>query len=381
MNSLQEIEAVVNELISQFLNRIKSGERKKFNTLQLEKKVIQNFNNLKQYDEVGGSKRFSLCIQQFMATGILIKPTTAKAINIGSSNLCEWYWLRAAQPAEEWSYNQILEVSDLIDLTFYIKNPKLQTSDVWAKIKCIHKFLQTRHLRVPISREQRSLQIFSGLSPWVETETKEKWLGSETGKVFLKRLNINLNHLVAYTLREPFIYYNNPRSSEVKEVLVLEGLSAYDTCKRMLYENIPWCFGPEPDLIIFGAGFQILGNFEYIIELDCKPSNITVRYVGDVDPEGYKIYTEFKRVYSPYDYNIVQSDSMYEWMLKYGFHAKAPILTEQKINDRQFATFISEIKSEEAIERILMLKIRHERVAQEVFNLEAILESSTVGGD
>lgn len=364
------IESVLKDIINSVQRNIKNGERKKVITTQLEEKVIAGYSSLKLYDEAGGFFEFSSCVNEFILKGIFIVPSTSSVLKKGSNKMREWYWVCCTEKVEGWGYEKFLEVSDLLDISFYKNHRVFQTNDEWMKIKLVHEFLKNKHLYIPISREQRSLQIFNSMFPWLENVPKEKWLGSDSGKLFLKRLKLTLSSLVAYQLREPFTYFKNPRSQSICEILVLEGLSAYDTCKRLLNTTDSWIFGPAPDLIIFGAGYQIIGNFEYILELEKEPESIHVLYAGDLDPEGYKIYLDFKAAHPKY--RIELATFLYEWMLGVGMKYKQPIITQQKIQESQFNRFLYEFMNEETKYTLKLLKEKNERIAQEVLNFETL---------
>lgn len=230
-------EQIISHLLEIFSQPLKIGSKKKVNMFAIEKEVIRAFHDINKYQEVGGSQFFSLVINQMLNDGILEIPRTARIIKKGPESLREWYWLRDNKELKGWSYDQYVEVSDLLDLSYYRSYPFLQTEDEWRKIKIIHAFMKEKHLRSPISREERSLQLFSQLSPWNEREEKEKWLGSKEGKSFLNRLKVTLDELVCYPVREPFVYYKNPKATDVREVLVLEGLSTFNACKQLIHRN------------------------------------------------------------------------------------------------------------------------------------------------
>ncbi|WP_145410819.1 hypothetical protein [Paenibacillus xylanexedens] len=364
-------EQVIIHLIENASQQLKLGSRKKLNTFVLEKEVIRAFQNINRYQKAGGFQIFSSVIRQLLNDGILEIPKTARIIQKGSESLREWYWLRNNNQLPNWSYGQLVEVSDLLDLSYYQSHPVLQTENEWQKIKIIHTFLKKRHLRTPISREERSLYLMCQLPIWAEKEEKEKWLGSKEGKSFLNRIKVTLDDLVCYPVREPFVYYKSPGVTRVKEILVLEGLSTFNTCKKLIHAE-KWPFGIKPDLLIFGAGFRIIGNFEYIIELLPNLDSVNLRYAGDLDPEGYKIFIDFKRAYPYLCINL--ATEFYEWSLSHGYGQKTSIITEQKITDTQFALFLSEFQDPETKKSITLLLQNKERIAQEVFNTESLVD-------
>ncbi|MGZ0043076.1 Wadjet anti-phage system protein JetD domain-containing protein [Paenibacillus ottowii] len=364
-------EEIISYLLDNLSQRLRIGSRKKVSMFAIEKEVIRAFHDINRYQAGGGFQLFSLVIDQLLNDGILEIPRTARVIKKGPKLLREWYWFRNNKELQSWSYDQYVEVSDLLDLSYYRSSPQLQTEDEWRKIKIIHAFIKKRHLRTPISREERSLHLFSWISPWNEKEEKEKWLGSKEGKSFLKRLKVTLDDLVCYPVREPFVYFKNPTVVTVQEVLVLEGLSTFNTCKQLIYEK-KWPFECKPELLIFGAGFRIIGNFEYIEDMLSNPGGVNVRYAGDLDPEGYKIFIDFKRTYPKF--NIHLATEFYEWSLRHGWSQKTSIITKQKITERQLALFLSEFQVLKTKELLTFLLQNKERIAQEVFNAEALTD-------
>lgn len=368
-------EQIIIHLIENVSQQLKLGSRKKLNMFAIEQEVIRAFHDINRYQEAGGFQLFSSVINQLLKNGILEIPKTARVIQKGPEPLREWYWLRNNKELTNWSYDQFVEVSDLLDLSYYRSHPLLQTADEWRKIKIIYAFIKNRHLRTPISREERSLHLFSQLSLWNEKEEKEKWLGSKEGKSFLNRLKVTLDDLVCYPVREPFVYYKNPKATRVQEVLVLEGLSTFNTCKQLIHRK-RWPFGIEPELLIFGAGFRIIGNFEYIEELLPNPGSVNVRYAGDLDPEGYKIFIDFKGAYPQFPIHL--ATEFYEWSLSHGFGQKTFIITEQKITEKQLALFLSEFQVPEIKESLTLLLQNKERIAQEVFNAESLADCDLV---
>lgn len=108
------------------------------------------------------------------------------------------------------------------------------------------------------------------------------------------------------------------------------------------------------------------------MELLPNLDNVNVRYAGDLDPEGYKIFVDFKGAYPQFSIHL--ATEFYEWSLCCGLNQKTSIITEQKITEKQFALFLSEFHDPETKELLNSLLHNKERIAQEVFNAESLAE-------
>ena len=143
-------------------------------------------------------------------------------------------------------------------------------------------------LKYKVSVNERSYEIF----------TDEKFLSSDEGKKILSNLNIDLyKFLNVYKTPEPFCYISLSNKTP-QNILIVENKDTFVSLMKLLNEGINNILTKEFTTIIYGEGYKIHSSFDYIYE------DVTLRFLtnknnkflywGDIDKEGFAIYSLFK---------------------------------------------------------------------------------------
>lgn len=356
------IERQLREVIEDIRHKQK-GRRKKIHIDQLEEYVIHRFPDADAYRKNGGYRIFQQTVMKLKAEGGLI-PLTKNTSNGRNPTLETWVWVTPLFTQNQWSLDQIARVSDHVNLDYYLRNKEEQSDVEWRKIEIIHLFLKHSTHFPFVSKEQRSLMLFSGEAFLGESEA-EKWLDSQEGKALMKKLKLTPEQLRYYEAREPFIYWRNDQVLN-SHILIIENLSAYHTCKELLKRGDRWDFGPVPHLLIWGGGSRIESTIHYLEEVIPDPKTAVIHYAGDLDYSGISIYVRLKEKNK--SLHITPSQPFYNFMIEKGVGFRERILKDQRRVDSHLTKFLSEFNDPHMVSTITLLWFHRERIAQEVVN-------------
>ena len=260
--------------------------RKKLNIQQLEDYLIKDkFKDPIRYQIDNGYRSFVQVMQELTDEGVLT-PVKKSPLNGRRPSLHTEWWLEKAIVEIQWSDRQILAVSDELNMTKYRLHPEWHTDIEWQRIHAIYQFIKQKDQYTWVTREERSFQLFG----------EEKFLASE-GTTLLQRLQLSLDDLKARVYGEPFAFWPAPHADirDAKTVLIVENQSFYHTC-RLLMNNGKAVSGIHPDLLIYGEGKKIEKSFNFLHDIT-NSAELTIYYVGDIDPEGWGIYVRLKDTY------------------------------------------------------------------------------------
>jgi hypothetical protein len=361
---------ILYEILETYLE--KQGTSKKLLKMeQIEKDVINLLGSLYKYEETGGYKRFYEEVMLLKEQGIL-QELSKPSPNWKKPSLHETYWLIPKYTRNEWNKVDIAKVMTYLNIEFYLNNKKYQTLVEWERINILYHFLINKEKHDVVSREERSLMLFKNANLPDEIEP-EKFLASIHGQRLLSRLNLTQEDLKFKIVREPFHFWEHKRYPEQhsKEVLVIEGLSTYETLKLILSKGLPWNFGPIPRYLIWGEGYRISNTLDYLHELSEYPRDLTIRYSGDLDYEGFNIYLELKQRYK--ELNVSLAHSFYSFLITFIDGFATTIDKKQRVVDRHLVMLQLEFKDfPETFGGIQKLWKEEKRIPQECLNLETI---------
>lgn len=263
------------------LMKQKANQRRKVAVDSLEARIIDAYGTQNQYLQAGGYPALYRAMKQLEEEGLLV-PLRSSSMNGRTPPLPTHYWLLPPRGITAWSEVQMMRVADRLQMDRYRQNLALQTDEEWERIERVYRFLQTAGGREMATREERSLELFGN----------EKWLSEGEGSAFLSRIGISLQDLKARVYGEPFVFWPRPgvELMKVKRVLIVENLSFFHTCKRVIESGgaLP---GEEPDLIIYGEGKKIESSLPFLLDLlPAEPGSLGIDYAGDIDAEGWGIY-------------------------------------------------------------------------------------------
>lgn len=357
-------------IIIKHIQEKKRGRKQKVHIDQLEEYVMRSFAEPKLYREYGGYRVFHDAVVRLKSEGTLVP--LARTISNGRSPTLEaWMWVNPLSVQDYWNLEQIARVTDHLDLDYYLKHKEEQTDIEWRKLEIIHRFLTESYQLPFVSREQRSLLLFSGES-WLGEVEAEKWLNHQEGKALMKKLKLTPEKMRYYEVREPFVYWKN-NNLENDHVLILENLSVYHTCKEILKRGERWFLGPVPSIVIWGAGNRIESTIDYIEEVVNDPSKAKIHYAGDLDYSGISIYIRLKEKNK--HLHITAAQPFYRFMIQRGKEYVEHIQKEQRRVDSHLKKFLSEFSDLAFIANMNQLWIRRKRIAQEVVNDQLIMGS------
>ncbi|WP_456364311.1 Wadjet anti-phage system protein JetD domain-containing protein [Priestia aryabhattai] len=365
------IESHLCVLINTISSSLEERKQTRIDIYELERSVKQRCNNQEQYRENGGYAAFANAVLALNKQGVITALSIAKSNNRIPA-LKESYWINGSKKVEEINVDAfILEMSDLLDLSYYKTNKKQLSRQECLKIKKIYHFIKKREASQCVMREERSLMLFCNLD--TGNVEPEKFLSSASGETLLKRLSLSVEDLNCKIIRESFTYWKETEKdlNAITDVLIVEGLATYNTFKSLMAEN-RWYWSKRPEILIFGGGKKILSSFEYMQTLFGKRKNMVIRYFGDLDPEGYSIYSFLKERYSSYRINL--DIDCYRFLLAVGKDYAKSIMTQQLHIEDSYKQVLKELsgKIPEAKSVLEELWDKKLRIAQEALNLEVI---------
>lgn len=359
--------------------REKQGNsRKKIDIENFELHVIKRIGSEEKYKSHGGYKEFYRCILDIKVIGILKPINSCKENNNKKPSLTRFWWIEPKYSSNQWNENTIANLSTLLDITFYIRNKKYQTSEELKKLECLYSYLRNRSTNFTLSREERSLNIFKNISGIFNYEP-EKYLSSSEGKTLLNRLKLTYEDLNCEIVREPFMFWINNRASnnDKFEVLIVEGLATYHTLKKILKKGIKCKLGPTPYILIWGAGRRIEGTIHYLHDIVKHPEELVIRYAGDIDYEGLDIFHSLKNKNK--NLNIVLATHFYDFSVCYGMDYAKKISTNQRRNDSVFHDIQSEFpKNSTTFSKLQHIWFNKMRIAQEFINFDTLMKEGWI---
>jgi hypothetical protein len=351
----------IKNMILEYLNLQKKVE---FNISELEESIIHEFDSLNEYEENGGYELFYSIIKELeMSTMIVPVKSSIKITNSRKTPLSiRWRKVRV-KAVPTWTEQQIIHVSDRLDLNYYMKYPDKQNESTWKDILSIYAFLKESHNWQWESKASRSYQLFQD----------EKFLNEE-GKHLLSRLKLSENDLKIESYGEPFSYFVHPQIfhfSNIKSVLVIENLSFFHACRRLFKMN-ERIVGMNIDMIIYAEGTHIESSIKYLNDI-LEHNDFHIYYVGDMDPSGYSIYARLK-MKNP-QYSIKLAKSIYYKMVD-ECNNPPRIHKDQPRNNAHFIYFIEEMGMDNTTFISTANRIWNEnrRIPQEVLPIDLLLK-------
>ncbi len=264
------------KFINQYIDNVEKKEKKKsFFIDDLENYIIKKCGGYSAYLDKGGYFTFHNYIKGLEGEKVIAGFKTVKYNGKNPPLKTRWSILQK-DISSTWPENEMLRLSDLLDFSFYKKNPDLQTEKVWQYINNIYKFLEDKENRLWSSCEERCLELFNN----------EKFLDDRESQI-LKRLNLSYDDLKMKKYGHMFVYWNRG-TPNIEKIIILENHSTFFTFKRaaMAGKDI---FGFIPDALIYGEGKKIIKSFSFLEEIT-DINKVKALYFGDIDPEGFMIY-------------------------------------------------------------------------------------------
>jgi hypothetical protein len=292
---------IIEKHLKNCITQIQAGGRKRFGLADIEAQVIKKTGGSSEYAAYGGYNAFYDAVVKFHKDGF-IKPVEASKYNGMVPPLKTRWSIAESNETDKWPETFILRVSDLLDMSGYIRNPGWQTPRERQYVESIYSFLEDAEQREWASCEERCLELFD----------YEKFLSTGERRV-LKRLNLTFDQLKMKKYGQMFSYWIGDRN-KTDRVVILENHSTFFSFKRCAEKGIP-VFSFHPDLLIFGDGKSVIKSLGFLNEI-ADASKCEIKYFGDIDPEGWLIYKLLCQRYP--ELNISLFMPAYEFLLNHG---------------------------------------------------------------
>lgn len=351
-------------IIKRFLSKYEKDNKKRFDLNSMEKYIINSYKGHEMYMINGGY--FKLYDEiMFLKGNNRIREIESSSYNGLNPPLKTRWQIISKEGACRWNKSKLLQLSDLLDFSYYENNPVYQTDLEWEYIENIYKFLKSREERKWASIEERSLELFYDEKFFKNRRTRDK------GKLgLLKRLRLSDGDLKMKKYGEMFIYWNKG-VEKIKKIIILENHSTFFTYKRIA-ENKGDILGFEPDILIYGGGKKIENSFSFLEEI-ANTSKLEVLYFGDMDSEGFGIYYRLRKRYP--NINIKLQYQAYKYLISL-CNRNYP-LGEQVKNSIYLDYFIEEMKDhldDKSLEKSRYIWDNNFRIPQELLNYESLLK-------
>jgi DNA topoisomerase VI subunit A len=336
--------------------------RKKIKIQTIEDYVIkEKIKDHLRYQIDNGYRQFVQIMGELSEEGVVVTPVKKSPLNGRRPSLHTEWWIMPATIESQWTDMQILAVSDCLNLSKYRQHPEWQSEQEWQWIQSIYLFFKQKDSYNWVTREERAFQLFG----------EEKFFSSE-GALLLQRLQISLDDLKARVYGEPFVFWPalNRNINHAKTVLIVENLSFFHTCRQLMNDGRS-IVGVEPDILIYGEGKKIEKSFNFLDSITAI-KELSIYYVGDLDPEGWGIYARLADCYPTA--NIQLAIPIYEALLEQQVSNKTE--TNQNENLMYLDRVLHEIQQygrSDLAEKIQKLWNEKLRVPQEALSLDTML--------
>ncbi|SET78234.1 hypothetical protein SAMN05660297_03489 [Natronincola peptidivorans] len=292
------------KIIKKFLSEYKKKNKKRFGLQALESYLIDRYKGEHFYLEGGGYQELyrQMCL---LKEKQYIKEIKSSSYNGFHPPLKTKWQIVCEEDSSRWDKSKMLQLSDYLDFSYYVKHPSYQTDLEWEYIENIYSFLKSRDKREWASIEERSLELF-----YDEKFLKSKKEVSKGKYGILKRLKLSNEDLKMKRYGEMFIYWNRG-VEDIKNIIILENHSTFFTYKRaaQVHGEI---FGFRPDALIYGEGKKVEDSLSFIEEIT-DSAKVDILYFGDIDAEGFGIYYRLKERYK--DINIKLQHEAYTHLI------------------------------------------------------------------
>lgn len=156
-------------------------------------------------------------------------------------------------------------------------------------IDCLNDFLFSKKTEKPISRKERSFEIFGC----------EKMLDDSEVKSLLRHLEISESDLAFYDTPEYCFHDFIPERKEELTLLICENKDIWFNIRRCMFEDhFKNLFGVAIDGVVYGNGNKVSNKAGALVEYVrfMGNPNVNFLYWGDIDREGFDIFRRTREV-------------------------------------------------------------------------------------
>lgn len=156
-------------------------------------------------------------------------------------------------------------------------------------IDCLNAFLFSKKNEEPISRKERSFEIFG----------REKVLDDSAVKSLLRHLEISDSDLGFYDTPEYCFHDYIPERKNELTLLICENKDIWFNIRRCMFEDhFKSLFGVAIDGVVYGNGNKVSHKAGALVEYVRFMGNPIVKFLywGDIDREGFDIFRRTREV-------------------------------------------------------------------------------------
>ena len=161
----------------------------------------------------------------------------------------------------------------------------------------LNSYLFSRELGEPVSRKERSFEIFG----------REKVLDDNAVKTLLRNLQITESELCFYDTPEYCFHDYIPERKDSLVLLICENKDIWFNIRRCMFENnYRSLFGVKIDGVVYGNGNKVSQKKGALVEYIKFMGNPSVKFLywGDIDREGFDIYRRTREVNASLDIGL-----------------------------------------------------------------------------
>ena len=184
---------------------------------------------------------------------------------------------------------QIRQLHPALQRTGYLSSHVQEYLKHKEVIGCLNTFLFTRKAGEPISRKERSFEIFG----------REKVLDDSEVKSMLRHLEISDSDLGFYDTPEYCFHDYIPERKNNLTLLICENKDIWFNIRRCMFEDhFKSVFGVAIDGVVYGNGNKVSNKAGALVEYVrfMGNPNVTFLYWGDIDREGFDIFKRTRDV-------------------------------------------------------------------------------------
>ncbi len=199
------------------------------------------------------------------------------------------YRILIKEESSEEAEKQIRQLHPALQRTGYLSSHVQEYLKHRDVIECLNAFLFSRNAGEPISRKERSFEIFG----------REKVLDDSEVRSLLRHLEISESDLEFYDTPEYCFHVYIPERKNDLTLLICENKDILFNIRRCMFEDhFKGLFGVAIDGVVYGNGNKVSNKAGALVEYVrfMGNPNVTFLYWGDIDREGFDIFRRTRDV-------------------------------------------------------------------------------------
>ena len=199
------------------------------------------------------------------------------------------YRILVKEESNKEAEKQIRQLHPTLQKSGYIYSHVQEYLDHKEVIDCLNVYLFSKKKGDPISRKERSFEIFG----------REKVLDDSEVKSLLRHLEIFDSDLELYDTPEYCFHDYIPERKDDLTLLICENKDIWFNIRRCMFEDhFKSLFGVAIDGVVYGNGNKVSNKAGALVEYVrfMGNPNVTFLYWGDIDREGFDIFQRTRDV-------------------------------------------------------------------------------------